>query len=86
MSVLSRASRRHWRASVLLAALTLGLWALLVLVLPFAAAALDRATFAGLPLGRWMLAQGALAGLLLLVAAHNRRQDRLDDRVGLDDE
>lgn len=75
-------ARRWWR-TVGLAAVTIVLLAVLVLVVPAFADRLNAVVIAGFPLGYFMAAQGSLLLVLLLTVWFIFRQERLDREGGV---
>lgn len=74
---------RRWRRTVGLAAITIVLLAVLVLVVPALADRLNTVVVAGFPLGYFMAAQGSLLLVLLLTVWFILRQERLDREGGV---
>ena len=75
----------HWVKTRALTFVILFLWALVGIVLPFFASALNGITFLGFPFGYYMCVQGALIAFLLLIVFQNWRQDQIDDEFNVGD-
>ena len=72
---------RFWLKTTLLMWGILALLAVIALLLPLYAAALNLLTFLGYPLGFYMAAQGGIIALAGLAFLHARLQDRIDARA-----
>ena len=72
---------RFWLKTTLLMWSMLVLLAIVTLLLPLYASALNLLTFIGYPLGFYMSAQGALIAIAALVFLFSRLQDRVDSRA-----
>lgn len=79
-STLSRPDRTWLKTSFLMWGVMAGI-ALLALLLPLYASALNLASFLGFPLGFYMAAQGSLIGIAGLVFIFARVQDRIEARA-----
>lgn len=71
---------RFWLKTTVLMWSMVVLIAVLAILLPMYAAALNLLGFLGFPLGFYMAAQGSLLGLAAVVFLFVRRQDRIDAR------
>ena len=78
--------KRHAKHSLKLVAITLLLFAFLVLFVPLAAPFLNGYSFLRLPLGLFLTAQGTVIGIIAVIYWAAARQDRLDRRYGLTNE
>ena len=78
--------RRHARRSLKLAVITLSIFAILTIVVPLAATALNGYSFMRFPLGLFLATQGTVLGIIAAIYWSAARQDRLDRRHGLTSE
>jgi putative solute:sodium symporter small subunit len=76
----------HGRRSLRLVAVTLGVFVVLVLVLPLLAPALNASSFLRFPLGLLLLSHGTVIGIIVLIYWAAARQDTLDRRHGMTSE
>jgi putative solute:sodium symporter small subunit len=80
------AEAAHWEVTSRLALTVVVALLLLVLGIGFGGAALDVMTVLGLPLGYVMAGVGGPVLLLLLLIAHDGRQQTIDERYGAAEE
>jgi putative solute:sodium symporter small subunit len=78
--------RRHARRSLKLAVVTLAIFAILTIIVPLAASALNGYSFLRFPLGLFLATQGTVLGIIAATYWSAARQDRLDRRHGLTSE
>lgn len=78
--------RRHAKKSLRLVLMTLALFLVLALVVPLAAPLVNGYSFLRFPLGLFLAAQGAVAGIIAAIYWAAASQDRLDRRHGLTSE
>lgn len=87
MNMIDEAQRkRHAAGSFRLAIVASVMIAILVLIVPLAAPALNDYSFLRFPLGLFIAAQGVVIGLIAVIYWVSSRQDRLDRRHGLTNE
>jgi putative solute:sodium symporter small subunit len=77
---------RHWSKTRMLTIVILILWAIFAFVLPWNAAALNKYTFIGFPLGYYFIAQGSLIAFVVMIFVQNWFQDKIDDEAGMHEE
>jgi putative solute:sodium symporter small subunit len=78
--------RRHAASTFRLTAFTLGLFACLAVIVPLAAPLLNGYSFLRFPLGLFLIAHGAVVGIIAVMYWAAARQDDLDRRHGLTNE
>lgn len=76
----------HATRSLRLAAVTLAIFGLLTLIVPFLAPLLNGYSFLRFPLGLFLATQGTVIGIIAAIYWAASRQDRLDRRHGLTSE
>lgn len=87
MNMIDEAQRkRHAAGSFRLAIGVSVMIAVLVVIVPLAAPALNEYSFLRFPLGLFIAAQGVVISLIALIYWASSRQDRLDRRHGLTNE
>lgn len=78
--------QQHWVKTRNLTWLVLVIWFVFAFVVPWNAAALDKMSFIGFPLGYYFCVQGSLIIFVALIFFQNWKQDKIDDEVGLSGE
>lgn len=77
---------RLWRRTWVLAAIIIAATLLAVIVLPFAVVPLNTVTVLAFPLGIFLLAQGVVIALVVVVIWFASFQERIDRRHGAMDD
>jgi putative solute:sodium symporter small subunit len=78
--------QQHWVKTRNLTWLVLVIWFFFAFVVPWNAAALDKMSFIGFPLGYYFCVQGSLIIFVALIFFQNWKQDKIDDEAGLSGE
>jgi putative solute:sodium symporter small subunit len=78
--------QQHWVKTRNLTWLVLVIWFVFAFVVPWNAAALDKMSFIGFPLGYYFCVQGSLIIFVALIFFQNWKQDKIDDEAGLSGE
>ena len=78
--------QQHWVKTRNLTWVVLVIWFVFAFVVPWNAAALDKMSFIGFPLGYYFCVQGSLIIFVALIFFQNWKQDKIDDEAGLSGE
>ena len=78
--------QQHWVKTRNLTWLVLVIWFVFAFVVAWNAAALDKMSFIGFPLGYYFCVQGSLIIFVALIFFQNWKQDKIDDEAGLSGE
>jgi len=80
------AKARHWIRTRNLTIGVLVVWFIFSFVVPWFARELNAFTFIGFPLGYYMIVQGSLIVLVVLIFFQNWKQYQIDDDAGVGEE